>query len=91
MSKRNLVIITKVILLYGLFFIGVKIFAMIQGAWLEANLLLCIPFVLLAGLGIYLHKSKKYSWFYILIGILLIGLTRYFEQEWAKAIQSYFS
>ena len=88
MTHRNLVIITKIILIYSFFFIAIKAFAIIKGAWLEANLILCLPFVFLAAIGIYLNKSRKYSWVYVITGILIIVLVRYFERDLAVAIQS---
>ncbi len=88
MSQRNLEIITKIILIYSFFFIGIKAFAIFKGAWLEANLILCLPFVLLAAIGLYLNKLKMHSWIYVISGILIIVLTRYFEKDLAVAIQS---
>lgn len=88
MANRNLVIITRVILIYSFFFMAIKAFAIFKGAWLEANLILCLPFLLLAAVGLYLNKSKRYSWIYVVLGILVIGLVRYFERDWAVAIQA---
>lgn len=87
MAHRNLVIVTKIILIYSFFFIGIKAFAILKGAWLEANLILCLPFIILAAVGVYLNRSKNYSWIYVISGIIIIGLIRYFERDWAVFIQ----
>ena len=88
MAQRNLVIISRIILIYSFFFIGIKFFAILRGAWLEANLILCLPFVALAAIGIYLNRLKKYSWVYVISGILIIGLMRYYERDLAVALQA---
>ena len=88
MALRNLVIISRIILIYSFFFIGIKFFAILRGAWLEANLILCLPFAALAAIGLYLNRLKINSWVYVISGILVIGLMRYFERDLAVALQA---
>jgi hypothetical protein len=90
MSQKNLQILTKIILIYSLFYTALKIIVVFRGAWLEANLILAIPFVLLAAWGIFILKSERSSWLYAVIGILIIVLLRIFEKELAIDIQGYF-
>ena len=90
MSSKNLQIITKIVLIYSLFYIAIKIIAVIRGAWLEANLLLAVPFVLLGVWGAFLLKRRQYSWFYAAIGVLIIVLIRVYEKELAVTLNSYF-
>ena len=87
MSHRNLVIITKIILFYSLFFIGLKAFIIFGGAWLIPNLLLMIPYLILAVVG-WLHlKRENYSWWYVGIGAAVIILTRIYETQFSIWVQ----
>ena len=91
MPPKTLEITSKIILIYSFFYIGLKILVIFQGAWLEANLILALPFVLLALWGVIILRSGKFSWIYALVGILVVGLSRYFEKDWAMTIQSFFN
>lgn len=79
MTERNLIIITKIILIYSIFFIGMKTVILFQGAWLIPNLLLMIPFVIFALIAGIMIKKKNYSWIFAVAGTLLIILVRAYE------------
>ena len=87
MSQRNLIILTKIILFYSIFFVGMKIFIVISGAWLVPNLLLALPFLILAVISGFMVKKEKYSWFFVVIGAAMIILMRIYETRWAYWIQ----
>ncbi|SOC81025.1 hypothetical protein SAMN06296241_2597 [Salinimicrobium sediminis] len=87
MSHRNLVILTKIILFYSIFYIIMKAIAIFGGAWLVPNLLLMVPFLILgiiAGLQV---KKEQYSWSFVGIGAAVIILTRIYETEFAFWVQ----
>lgn len=77
-------------MIYSLFLTGLKIMVIFRGAWLEANLVLALPFFLLAIWGGFILKAKRFSWFYAIAGILTIGLMRYFEKALAVEIHTFF-
>lgn len=81
MSHRNLVILTKIILFYSLFFILMKTVILFQGAWLIPNLILMLPFFILAVISGLQVKKEKYSWFFVAIGAAIIILTRIYESR----------
>ena len=83
MSERNLVIITKIILFYSIFYVGMKLFIVFQGAWLIPNLLLALPFLILAVISGIMVKKKKFSWLLVAIGAAIIILTRIYESRLA--------
>lgn len=87
MSYRNLVIITKIILFYSLFYMGMKLFIIFSGAWLIPNLLLMIPYLILAAVGWLLFKREAYSWWYVGIGSAVIILTRIYETQFSNWVQ----
>lgn len=87
MSERNLVIITKIILFYSIFFVGMKLFIIFQGAWPIPNLLLSLPFVILAVLSGIMVKKHSYSWLFVGVGAAVIILIRIFETRLAHWIQ----
>ncbi|MDT0643521.1 hypothetical protein RM553_11820 [Zunongwangia sp. F363] len=81
MSRRNLIIISKVIFFYSIFYIIMKLIAIFQGAWADANLILCLPFAALATWGGFCLKRNKFTWVYAIAGAILIGSIRYFEKD----------
>ena len=87
MSQRNLIILTKIILFYSIFFVGMKIFIIFRGAWLIPNLLLALPFLILAVISGFMVKKENYSWFFVAVGSAVIILTRIYETQWVYWIQ----
>ena len=79
----------KIVLFYTVFYVVMKGIVILQGAWLWVNLLLSLPFILLAGLGWYLNGKQNYSWVFIVLGILVISLVRYFESDWSMALHRF--
>lgn len=91
MSKRNLILISKIIFFYSIFYVIMKLIAVMRGAWWEANLILSLPYLVFALIGAYMLKSGKYYWAYVIAGIIVISIVRYFEKEWMMALHQYFS
>ena len=87
MSHRNLIIITKIILFYSIFFILMKAVIIFQGAWIVPNLVLMLPFLILAAIAGFQVKQEKYSWIFVLVGAVVIILTRIYETELAFWLQ----
>ncbi|MFD0976195.1 hypothetical protein [Salinimicrobium gaetbulicola] len=87
MSHRNLVILTKIILFYSLFFILMKTVILFQGAWLIPNLILMLPFAILALISGLQVKKGNYSWFFVAIGAAIIILTRIYETQFSLWVQ----
>ena len=87
MSHRNLVIITKIILFYSIFYIFMKIVILFQDAWLVPNLLLMVPFLLLGIIAGWQVKKEKYSWIFVFVGAAVVILTRIYETRISYWIQ----
>lgn len=87
MSQRNLVIITKIILFYSIFYVGLKLFIIFRGAWVEPNLVLALPFLLLAIVSGIIVNKNKYSWLFAGVGAAAIILTRIYETQWVLWLQ----
>ncbi|MFD2516727.1 hypothetical protein [Salinimicrobium flavum] len=88
MSYRNLVILTKIILFYSLFYMFMKAVVIIfREAWVVPNLLLSVPFLILAVISWWQVKKEKYSWIFVFLGAAAIILTRIYERELAVWIQ----
>ena len=91
MAQRYLIIFTKLIFIYSLFYVIMKILAVFQGAWLYANLIMAFPVLILGLLGAYFVKMKRYNWLYVIVAAILISLIRYYEQVWLLGLHNYFS
>lgn len=90
LSERYLVTISKIIFFYSIFYIVMKVLAILQGAWLYANLILCIPYLVFTAVGLYIIKKGKFHWAYVIAGIIVISVIRYFEEEWMYQLHQHF-
>ncbi|MCJ7758442.1 MAG: hypothetical protein MUP24_09885 [Gillisia sp.] len=83
-------LLSKIILFYSVFYIVMKVFAVLfENVWVLPNLILAIPFLIFAILGGMMLKRNNYSWIYAIAGILVIGLIRYYEAEWVVNLHEY--
>lgn len=88
MSHRNLVILTKIILFYSIFYVFMKLGVVLFGdAWPVPNLLLSLPYVILALVSWWQVKQEKFSWLFVVIGAAVIILTRVYEREFSVWMQ----
>ncbi|MGB7842527.1 MAG: hypothetical protein WBL21_07040 [Salinimicrobium sp.] len=81
MSRRNLIILTKIILFYSLFYILMKFIFIFKGYWLLPNLILMLPFAILAAVSGWQVKNERFSWLFVAIGAAAIILTRVYESQ----------
>lgn len=93
MPKTNFkVIISKIIVFYSVFYVVMKLIAILfEDAWALPNLILAIPFLLFALIGGLLMKKETYSWLYVIAGVLVISAIRYYEAQWVVSLHEYFS
>jgi hypothetical protein len=91
MPIRNLkMLLSKVILFYSVFYIVMKVFAVLfENVWVLPNFILALPFIIFAILGGMMLKRNNYSWVYVIAGILVIGLIRFYEAEWVVNLHEY--
>lgn len=87
MSQRNLVILTKIILIYSIFFIFMKAVVIFGSAWLVPNLLLMLPFLILGTVAGIQIKREKYSWWLVGIGAAAIIIIRVNETAFSVWVQ----
>ncbi len=90
-SQRYLVLISKIIFFYSIFYVIMKLIAMFQGAWVIPNLILSLPYLVFAVVGGFMVKRNSYHWAYVIAGAILISIVRYYEQEWMLQLHEYFS
>ena len=89
-SQRYLVLISKIIFFYSIFYVVMKVIAMFQGAWVIPNLILSLPYLIFAVVGGFMVKKDSYHWAYVIAGAILISIVRYYEREWMFQLQNYF-
>ena len=80
-SEHTRIILSKIIVIYSIFYVIMKILAVFQGAWAGANLLLCIPFLGLAIWGGISIKRNATNWLYVIVAVIAISAIRYFETD----------
>ncbi len=93
MPKRDLKgLISKIILFYSFFYVVMKLIAILfQDAWAIPNLILALPFVIFAAIGWIMLKREEYSWIYVIAGVVIISVIRYYEMEWVVELHNYFN
>lgn len=85
-------LVSKIILFYSVFYVIMKLIAILfQGAWPIPNLLFTIPYLIFAAIGWRMMKREHFSWIYVIAGVIVISVIRYYEMEWMVAIQQYFN
>lgn len=91
MKDRNLkALVSKIILFYSIFYVVMKLIAILfQGAWPIPNLILAIPFVIFAAVGWRMLKQNSYSWIYVITGVIIISVIRYYEMDWQVDLQQF--
>ncbi len=89
--NKHLVTATKIIAVYSVFYIVLKVIAVLLGKSLYANLILGIPFVFIGILSLYTIFFKKYSWILTIFIALIILVIRVFEVDWTVDISNYFN
>ncbi len=83
-------LLSKIILFYAVFYIVMKGFAVLfENVWTAPNLILALPFLILAIVGGIILKRHAYSWAYVISGVLVIGLIRYYEAVWVVHLHQY--
>ena len=86
-SNKNLVVLTKIILIYSIFYVGIKLFIIMQGAWLIPNLILCVPYIVFVIVSGLIVKSQRYSWPFAVFALIVIVLVRIYETPLAQWVQ----
>ncbi len=87
-SEHNRIIFSKIIVIYTGFYVLMKIVVIFKGAWMDSNLLLCIPFVGLGIWGGFLLKRSSTNWWFVIIAVIFISAIRYFEIELLKFLHT---
>ncbi|MFD2834415.1 hypothetical protein [Gramella sp. AN32] len=90
-SEKYLILISKIIFFYCTFYVIMKILAIFQGAWVAPSLVLAIPYLAFAIAGAYMVKTDNYSWIYVIAGVILISVVRYYEKIWMLQLHNYFN
>ena len=90
-SQRYLVLISKIIFFYSIFYVIMKVIAIFGGAWVIPNIILSLPYLVFAVVGGFMVKRNSYHWAYVIAGAILISIVRYYEREWMLQLHEYFS
>ena len=90
-SQRYLVLISKIIFFYSIFYVIMKVISIFGGAWVIPNLILSLPYLVFAVVGGFMVKRNSYHWAYVIAGAILISIVRYYEREWMLQLHEYFS
>lgn len=81
-SESNRIVLTKIIVIYAVFYMAMKLIAILfKDALAVTNLVVCLPFLLLALWGWYSLKRKATNWLYIIVAIIAVSAIRYYEAD----------
>lgn len=87
-KERTKQTIGMIVYFYCVFFVIMKIIAIFQGASLKPNAIIAIPFVALGVWGFLQRKQQIFSWVYIILGVLIISVLRYYELDLIRYLQN---
>jgi hypothetical protein len=84
--------VSKIILFYSIFYVIMKLIAILfEGAWAIPNLILSVPFLIFAAVGGLMLKKNSFSWIYVIAGVIIISVIRYYERAWMLGLHDYFN
>lgn len=69
----------KLIFFYSVFYVVMKITAVFNDYPVKASLIISAPFLLLSLWGGLVVKKHTYNWLYVIVGVIVISLIRYYE------------
>jgi hypothetical protein len=82
-NPRNKITIYKIIAIYSAFYVLLKLYAIVfKGSWLLPNIILSLPMLIIGGLAWWQLKQEKTSWWYIVVGVIVVSALRYYEADW---------
>lgn len=89
--KRHLKeLLSKIILFYSAFYVIMKLIAILfRDAWAVPNLIIALPFVIFAVVGGVMLKQNRFSWIYVITGVVIISAIRYYEAQWVVDLHQY--
>jgi hypothetical protein len=90
LNPKNKVVFNKIILIYSIFYLALKLYAIIfLDQWLLENLIISLPIIIVGGLALYFQLKKLQSWPFILLSFVVAILLRLYESEWILKIHDY--
>lgn len=90
LNPKNKVVFNKIILIYSIFYLALKLYAIIfLDQWLLENLIISLPIIIIGGLAFYFQLKKLQSWPFILLSFVVAILLRLNESEWILKIHDY--
>lgn len=71
----------RIIVFYCFFYAIVKVIALFKGVWFYPNITILLGLLVLGALGAILLFRKQTSLIFVVIGVVLISLLRYYESS----------
>lgn len=87
-KERTRQTLCMIVYFYSVFFVVMKIISVFQGNRFLPHALIALPFVATAFWGYRMQRSKSFSWIYVILGIILISVVRYYEPEWLLYLEN---
>lgn len=86
-KERTKAVVSKIIYLYSLFFVVLKVIVVFKGAAFLPHFLIALPFLIFAIAGIYFERINRYSWVYVVLGLVVVSAVRYYELDLLQYFQ----
>ncbi|WP_121666284.1 hypothetical protein [Mesonia aquimarina] len=86
-KERTKATICKVIFFYSVFYVVMKVIAAFKGMAVIPNLILSLPYLIFAIIGLWMTRNNKFSWWYVILGVLLVSFMRYYEFTFMQYLQ----
>lgn len=88
-KERTQFLIGRIVFFYSIFYVLIRIFSGFQHDAVLPYVLISVPFVILAIIGIKFEKQKHYPWIYGIVGVLIMSLIRFYEEDIAQYMLTY--
>jgi len=82
-NPRNKLTIYKITVIYAAFYLLMKIYSIVvENFWILPNLIISLPIVIIGLVAWWQLKQDKTNWWFIVLSIIVISATRYYESDW---------
>ena len=90
LNPKNKIVFNKIILIYSIFYLALKIYAIVfMNQWFVENLILSSPIIVIGILAYYFQREQIQNWTFILLSIGAAIILRLNEAKWILQIHEF--
>lgn len=90
LNPKNKVVFNKIVLIYAIFYVALKAFAIIfMDQWFVENLVISLPIITIGLFAFHNQKNQSQNWTFLLIALATAIIVRINEKQWILYIHDF--